>query len=367
MTSKRLVSARAAGLALACLFSGAAFAQELGERVDFSGSPRSITFAAAPALGAVLFDSGESAAPTEPWDTVIFQGVSPDAGVSFEAARRDAAGRWVWREAEVRRHLTGRFWGRARLPSGARTVRLRAIDKGVAAAHAVELYSVETFASASAEAVSPGAAGPPARAEVPKPSVRDRGQWGAKPAKEPYTPHAPARMTLHHTDGRQTRTIPESEAELRFIQDFHQNGRGWNDIAYHFLIDGAGNIFQGRPETVVGSHTRDNNTGNIGIALLGNHHPPKSDPATAAEQASVVAIGRYLAAAYGIAPASLKGHRDYNATDCPGDSVYPLLAELRRRMAEAPRTIGRLRGSPSESVSRPSWSSSSRDRSKEGS
>ena len=30
------------------------------------------------------------------------------------------------------------------------------------------------------------------------------------------------------------------------IRDWHVNGRGWNDIGYHFYIDLDGNILKGR-------------------------------------------------------------------------------------------------------------------------
>jgi len=143
-------------------------------------------------------------------------------------------------------------------------------------------------------------------------------------------------VTLHHTDGKHTTTLADSEAEARFIQDFHIHGRGWNDIAYHFLVDAQGNILEGRPEGVLGSHTLANNEGNVGIVLLGTYHPPVNDVPTKAHLDAVAALGRYLVARYGIDPASLRGHRDYKKTECPGDGLYPRLDALRLAFSELP-------------------------------
>lgn len=43
---------------------------------------------------------------------------------------------------------------------------------------------------------------------------------------------------------------------------------GYADIPYHFAIDSRGNIYEGRPIDVVGSHVELANTGRIGIVLM---------------------------------------------------------------------------------------------------
>lgn len=57
---------------------------------------------------------------------------------------------------------------------------------------------------------------------------------------------------------------------MQIIQDFHINGRGWKDIGYHFCYDDSGRIYQGMPETIVGTHAGPANTGNIGASMMGN-------------------------------------------------------------------------------------------------
>ena len=157
---------------------------------------------------------------------------------------------------------------------------------------------------------------------------------------------------MHHTDGRYTANLADSLDETRFIQDFHQNGRKWSDIAYHYVVDPLGNIIEGRPLETLGAHTLSNNEGNVGIVLLGTYHSPKNDQTTAAQLSAVTAIGRFLVKRFGIEPASLKGHRDYKQTDCPGDLAYPKLSELRKAFGSSPAVARKPRvGAQAPSIS----------------
>lgn len=303
----------------------------------FPVAPR-LEFQSSPSAAAPLFDSAESDPVSEPWDTVLFHGSGGDAGVAYEFSRRRFNGSWTpWTRARVERFPGGRFWGKALVPGGRGSLRMRAIDAGVRAREAVSIYGVEVFDSSDTESPASGAPGqPPVQ---PRPTLHPRQEWSARAPKEPFTPHQPVKITLHHTSGGQPQTLDEGLREVRFIQRFHQDGRGWNDIAYHFLVDAAGRVYEGRPEGVVGAHTKDNNTGNVGIVLLGTHHGPANHPISAAAFDSLVAIGKYLAAAYTVSFESVKGHRDYKATDCPGDLAYPKLADLRAALKPQPAPV----------------------------
>ncbi len=339
---KKLAGASAAFAAgLLCLCAGAR-AEDLGLEPFFATSAGIQTLSGTSG-GGVLWKSGASSPVSDTWDTVLFQGSDLDAAVNFEASRRVPGGSWTaWQPAPVKRFPRGRFWGKAVFPwTAPGAVRLRAVAAGPTASRKIDILSVEVF---DGGAMPSQRSAPPMMLEVgggTRPAIIGREEWGAKPAKEPYEPMLPYRITLHHTSGIQPMNAADAEAELRFIQDFHQNGRGWSDIAYHFLIDGAGDIFEGRPETVIGSHTLHHNDGNIGIALMGNYQPPKSDRVTQAERDALVRLGRYLVQHYGIDPDSLKGHRDYRRTDCPGDNVYVLIPALRRQFAQEKLLAGR--------------------------
>src|SRR5205085_1881586 len=62
--------------------------------------------------------------------------------------------------------------------------------------------------------------------------------------------------------------------ELDHILNFHAgtqpNDRHWADIAYHFVVDRAGRVWQARPLAYQGAHVKGHNPHNLGIVLLGN-------------------------------------------------------------------------------------------------
>jgi hypothetical protein len=344
---------RAEALALLVLLCAPAAAQDMGRKVTFSSRP-SLRFAAfTGGIGArsVLFESGPSD-PAGPGDVIVFHGVSPDPGVTFQVGRSMRNGWIAWDADEVRRFPDGRFWARARLPAGAGALLLRAVDDGISADHEVEIFSVEILEeTGERNDAAPTVIVPPARPPqpgAPRPQVHGRARWNARAPSEPHTPHAGVwRITLHHSDGRNTRNLAESLAEARFIQDYHMNTRKWIDIAYHFLIDAEGNVVEGRPEGVQGAHTLDNNAGNIGICLLGKYHESGAARPTAAQLDAVAAVARYLTLRYGIDPGPMfKGHRDYKSTDCPGDHAYGSLPALRRRADGLPEPAPPRRGAP---------------------
>lgn len=56
------------------------------------------------------------------------------------------------------------------------------------------------------------------------------------------------------------------------------DGRGWNDIGYHWLIDRDGTIMPGRQETTVGAHVAGHNQGTLGTCLFGGQGSRPDDP-----------------------------------------------------------------------------------------
>ncbi len=346
----------AAALALAS-FCVAARAEDLGEPVTFasraSASFRVQAFGGGPR---VVFDSGVSDPVVEPWDTVLIQGFLPEPAVTFEACRGGGAPTDC-SPLEMHRFPNGRFWARAKVPRGSGALELRAIDTGSSRDSVVDIYAIEAFVDAPAPPPVPDPAPRGSQdPSAPRPFVHSRAEWNAAVPTGPYTPDPiPWRATLHHSDGRYTRTLAESLDEARFIQDFHIHGRGWIDIAYHFLVDPLGNVIEGRPEGTLGAHTLANNEGNVGIVLLGNYHPPVNNRPTAAQLAAVAALGRYLVARYGIAPSSLKGHRDYKQTECPGNLAYSQLAALRKAFAAPAKTPPAMKILPPLAFSAPDF------------
>src|SRR5690606_41224448 len=107
------------------------------------------------------------------------------------------------------------------------------------------------------------------------PAINSRSEWGARPAKSIHRIPTPTpRLWVHHAaDDRQ------GAAAVRAHQAFHMDTRGWTDIAYSFLIDADGRIFEGRGPGVAGGHTAGDNTKSHAICLLGNFEHRHPTPA----------------------------------------------------------------------------------------
>ncbi len=125
-------------------------------------------------------------------------------------------------------------------------------------------------------------------------------------------------IIVHHS------ALPLSDGP-REIQQMHFQFKGYADIAYQFLIDKKGQIYEGRSIKVRGAHTGGHNTGTVGIVLLGNF---MTDEPTRAQIASLRTLSVCLVDAYDIT--HIAGHRDFQpgVTDCPGDKLEMLLPDL---------------------------------------
>ncbi len=187
---------------------------------------------------------------------------------------------------------------------------------------------------------------------IDPPRIHPRSEWGAEgfigntsPLGNPNVNH----ITFHHAAGFGAENLSEGLAQVKAIQDFHQNGRGWSDIGYHFVVDEEGNLYQGRPyqnanasfedppALVRGAHAGGANTGNIGVCLLGCYHPaetsyPCNDSISPAALDSLTTVFAYLAENYRVETENLTGHRDWGNTSCPGDNNYSLIPGIEINM-----------------------------------
>ena len=97
--------------------------------------------------------------------------------------------------------------------------------------------------------------------------IVSRAEWGARPPKTaPKKIAVPTKeLWLHHT------ASPSGfAARVRSHQDWHMDVKGWNDIAYSFLINHTGLIYMGRGPGVAGGHTQGHNLVSHAICLMGN-------------------------------------------------------------------------------------------------
>jgi hypothetical protein len=181
---------------------------------------------------------------------------------------------------------------------------------------------------------------------APMPAIQARAGWGARSLNF-YAPEEfglfdpktnPEGILYYPSDLRGTlNTIvihhsAFSQAGPAEIQGLHMDRRGYADVAYHFLIDSEGMIYEGREIHVRGAHVQGFNTGSVGIVLMGNFN--ELEP-TQAQIDGLKTLVDYLRYTYGIR--NLAGHKDYpdqspDGTDCPGDNLYPLLPDLAREL-----------------------------------
>ena len=127
-------------------------------------------------------------------------------------------------------------------------------------------------------------------------------------------------IVIHHI-GNTDRDVSAEE-----VHQWHLNN-GWAGIGYHFVIRKDGTIERGRPMDMVGAHCYQNNWHTLGVNIVGDfmtHQPTQAQMDSAATL--LAALCRY----YRINPSrqTIRGHREYNATDCPGDNLYYKLTQL---------------------------------------
>ncbi len=146
-------------------------------------------------------------------------------------------------------------------------------------------------------------------------------------------------LVVHHT-AMTVGTDARSPVErVRALYAYHANSRGWGDIGYHYLIDETGQIYEGKAggPFVVGGHAYCNNTGTIGVAMLGNFEIEKpSQVQMQALQSLLVDLAKRYDIAldrdvrfHGKIMPPIVGHRDLLSTDCPGYYAYGVLAQVR--------------------------------------
>ncbi|MHB0996815.1 MAG: peptidoglycan recognition protein family protein [Elusimicrobiales bacterium] len=288
--------------------------------------------------GDVLFETPYSEAPDADYDTVLLQGVMPDPGVTIELTVK---GRSFFAPAArhpyetLRRFPDGRFWASFSVPATRQPLKLRVLSSGSKLPSSLTVYESDLFIAGKEQEVPVEGSTVPYvipddlfyPASGPFTLIR-RAEWQAAPPKEPYTPHTPRAFTLHHTQGNYPQSVEAALREVQFIQDYHQNAKKWIDIGYHFLIDPLGNVYEGRPIKVLGAHVANKNTGNVGISVLGNYHPPKRDVFTDRSRDAFVAVAGYVKNTYDVQVSSFFAHRELGITDCPGDDLYARKGEL---------------------------------------
>ncbi len=264
----------------------------------------------------------------------------------------DGAGNWgEWRELHAEQdegpddptnYGTEPFWVGS---SEAYEVNLDAHDSQDAS---VVLVRTELRRSVAAVEDVAGAASSP----IPF-QVNPRSAWGARAPKDTNYGSVIKKAVVHHTVSSNSYSQSQVPGMIAGIQAYHQDGRGWDDIGYNFVVDKYGGIWEGRgggiDRPVIGAHASGFNTNTVGISVLGDYSSATPSSATLEGVSRIAGWKLYTGAVDPSGSSSFTsgggtkyaagtvvnlpnviGHRDVGATTCPG-TIHSYLGQIRQR------------------------------------
>ncbi len=377
-------------LALPVVSAPAAQPHPVAPRVQqwhLSGVDRSsLHVAAAPAPArsddvAVLTPALTPADQVQPFRLAGLSWSGPAAPGSHVYVRLHGSGGWgPWEELAVSddtpdpgsaegRH--GRYGTEPILAPGSDGVQVRMDTPGGTAPADVRLQLVDPGSSPADSAPQATRVGSSAQAASSTPPIITRAAWGADESLRNGPPTYMSTVKVgfvHHTASSnsywQTSGWTQADAakDIRAIYAYDTVGLGWNDIAYNFLVDMAGRIYEGRAggvdKAVMGAHTGGFNTNSFGVAALGNLDSASPSAAMVTGIARIMAwkldlfhrnpngyeslvSGGYTGSRYPAGTVAtikaISAHRDVISTACPGRYLYPYMDSIR---AQAVAFIG---------------------------
>ena len=218
----------------------------------------------------------------------------------------------------------------------------------------------------------------PQGAVVARPRIISRAEWGANESWRDADAAMGTKILagfMHHTASTNSYSPSEGPAQMRSLYSYYTKGLHYKDMAYSFLVDRYGNIYEGRsgcPRVLtrpcdgpslpaVGAHTAAMNVNTFAVSVIGNYQTAKP---SAQNLESIIdgvsAIMAWKIAPYGLKPdgfsdvpvgpdpqdqsrysegdlahiLTISGHRDVGRTVCPGQYLYPSLPAIRARINE---------------------------------
>jgi hypothetical protein len=212
----------------------------------------------------------------------------------------------------------------------------------------------------------------PDGAIVPRPNIVSRAQWGADETWRDPVPRMGTKIVagfVHHTASTNDYSPEQAPAQMRALYAYFTKSLKYADMAYNFLVDQYGTVYEGRNGCaygdlnpcdgptlpVIGAHTAGLNRNTFAISAIGNYDTkaPSNPDALVNAIASLMA---WKLAPYGLDPTAnasmvstdksgsskysngmtaitpvISGHRDVGKTACPGRYLYPYLDEIRAK------------------------------------
>jgi len=201
------------------------------------------------------------------------------------------------------------------------------------------------------------------------PPIVTRAQWGADESKRktngfPQYGKVVKVGFVHHTVSSSTYTQAQAAAQVRNLYAWYTEGLKYSDMAYNFLVDRFGRLYEGRyggmDRPVVGGHTAGLNNDSFAVSAMGNFD--EFNPAAQQMSAIQESISRLLAWKLGLSNRDpggkdtlvsngslgsgyweagevatlnrVSGHRDAGNTACPGKHLYAKVPDIRARAAQ---------------------------------
>ena len=210
---------------------------------------------------------------------------------------------------------------------------------------------------------------------VLRPNIVSRAQWGADETWRDPVPRMGTKIVagfVHHTASTNNYSPEQAPAQMRALYAYYTKSLKYADMAYNFLVDQYGTVYEGRNACtfgdvnpcdgpslpVTGAHTAGLNPNTFAISAIGNYDTKApSNPAALVE--SIASLMAWKIAPYGLDPNAnasmissdtsglskyskgmkavtpvISGHRDVGKTACPGRYLYPYLPAIRARASD---------------------------------
>lgn len=160
--------------------------------------------------------------------------------------------------------------------------------------------------------------------------VRPRGLWGHAVVHGWIKLLPVSVVYIHHSVGESPSPNASEEVEAQVMRslDATAHARGFQGFSYNYAVAPSGRAWTGRGRHV-GAQNDGENSSSVGIVVMGNYE------VEAATDRIVEGVGRLIAelkdrGAIKRGVTVIRGHRDSDATLCPGTRLYKRLPDIRR-------------------------------------
>ncbi|RLD16567.1 N-acetylmuramoyl-L-alanine amidase [candidate division KSB1 bacterium] len=159
---------------------------------------------------------------------------------------------------------------------------------------------------------------------LPEFNIIPRKAWGWTPPPFTLKPQKIKRITIHH-GGILFKKDEDPVKYIRHLQEWSRTEKHWMDIPYHYMIDLDGKIYEARELKYPGdTNTTYNPRGHALICVMGNYEIQKP---TQRQIDALAWLCAKLALKYHVPLDSIKAHKDYAETLCPGKNLYRYLQD----------------------------------------